>query len=48
MTTNLGRPNDDGYPLVEADNPRYWQELNEMGRKGELPDRIWPRRDRDE
>ncbi len=34
----------DGYGPVEADNGAYWRELNEMGKRGELPERIWPRR----
>ena len=38
----------DGFGPVESDNPRYWQELNEMGRRGELPERIWQKRERDE
>ena len=40
--TNPGRPNDDGYELVEAENPEYWQAVNELGKRGELPESQWP------
>lgn len=42
---NPGRPNDDGYPLVEADSPEYWRALNDLGRQGRLPERIWRKKD---
>jgi hypothetical protein len=46
MTTdNPGRPSDDGFPLVEANNPEYWRALNELGKQGRLPERIWRKKD---
>lgn len=38
----------DGFPPVESDSPQYWQVLNEMGKRGELPERIWPKRGEDD
>lgn len=38
----------DGFGPVEANNNAYWDEINEMGKRGELPERIWPRRDEEE
>jgi len=40
-----GRPNDDGYPAVESNNPKYWRALNELGKQGRLPERIWRKKD---
>lgn len=34
---------DDAYGPVESNNPTYWRTLNEMGKRGELPKRIWPK-----
>lgn len=34
----------DGFGLVEAVNPEYWRTLNEMGKRGELPEKTWPKK----
>lgn len=39
--SNSTKVPDDGFPLVESNNPAYWQALNELGKQGRLPERIW-------